>query len=74
NPASNLIHIELSLVDKTLHFTLHDIYGKQLMSFSIRPNNSVSTQQLDISKLAKGIYYLHISNFEYMKLTKFTKY
>ena len=74
NPASNLIHIELSPVDKTLHFTLHDIYGKQLMSFSIRPNNSVFTQQLDISKLAKGIYYLHISNFEYMKLTKFTKY
>ena len=70
NPTSSQLNIELSSIGKEMLITLTDVNGKQMKSIRIMPNNLPSIHQIDVSELAKGVYYLNISNSVTNKVSK----
>ncbi|MCF8255868.1 MAG: PKD domain-containing protein, partial [Bacteroidia bacterium] len=74
NPVNNLLTIELGSTQKEAQIMLTDMYGKQIKISRVLADNSTPVYQFDVSELAKGIYYLGISNSDVGKVTKIVKY
>ena len=74
NPVNSLLNIELSPIGKQMVITLTDMNGKQLKSVRIEPDNLPSLYQIDVSGLARGVYYLNISNSATRQVRKIVKY
>lgn len=74
NPVSSVLNIKLEGLNHDVVINLVDLNGKQLKTMTRLAGKGNTTEQLDISELAKGIYYLEISNEAIRKTVKVVKY
>ena len=61
NPARNQINITLTGVSESLEYTLLNNHGQQVYQQTIGQLNGTLNNLIDISALARGIYYLRIN-------------
>jgi PKD repeat protein len=62
NPASDLLNLEFALnTDELVEITLLNSLGESIYSAMRPSNNKLQMMNLDISELAKGVYYLKVS-------------
>jgi hypothetical protein len=67
NPTNNTIFISLDKMSETsIHYQIYDIQGKELQS----GNFSNQKQELDISSLSKGLYFISVTVENQSKITK----
>ena len=66
NPVKNILHLELS--HKDLQITILDISGKVVMQ-----PDQLSPEQLEMSQLPKGIYFIRYSNDQIHEVKQFVK-
>jgi hypothetical protein len=67
NPATNLLNIEFeSGLDENVSITLQDITGKQVCSAILNSGNPLM-HTIDLSCFEKGIYFITISNNQYLQ-------
>lgn len=59
NPAENLLFFDNSKI-KAKSAILYSVTGKKIAVFTF--NNFSSNQNIDVSKLSKGMYFLKVSN------------
>lgn len=70
NPASNMLTIAGLSTDNNMSMIITDLAGKEVLYPKF---NSNSQQQINISSLAKGIYFLQINTAKANKTIKFIK-
>jgi hypothetical protein len=66
NPAVDVLNIQSSATLKTL--ALFDMQGKIVLQNEI--SNEALTQQLNISNLPKGVYFLRVNNGQAQRIIK----
>ncbi|MEO6306123.1 MAG: T9SS type A sorting domain-containing protein [Bacteroidia bacterium] len=69
NPATDQLSIEVAQLLNESSFSLYNINGQEIINQNI---NELKTQ-IDISKLAKGVYYLKIKNVNGVQVKKIIK-
>ncbi len=69
NPADNLLFIETSGSEEIILIEIYDVMGNRINAICANPENDVMS--LDISFLAKGMYFLHVSNSSENKIIQF---
>ncbi len=64
NPSSGLVTVSLETFegDQPLTLKIYSIIGQEMQSQRIEPFSGASSLKLDLSKLAKGVYMIEISN------------
>lgn len=75
NPASNLLQVEVNLDAIQFGFLLSikDMTGKTAFSAKIDANSASWMGQLDVSKLASGMYMLEFTSADYKLVKKFVR-
>lgn len=68
NPATNVIHFKINDACKSV--TIYDMQGKMIKILS---QNDLSNDELNVSSLKPGMYFIKISNFNKSIITKFIK-
>ena len=66
NPVRDILNIKWNYDDNISQISIYDTYGKNSRNINI--SNSQSDVQIDMSMLAKGVYYLRINNKHSFKL------
>jgi subtilisin family serine protease len=67
NPANNTVYISLDkMPENSVHYQFYDIQGKELQS----GNFSNQKQELDISAISKGIYFISVTVENQLRITK----
>lgn len=70
NPASTLLNINLSGISQSVEYRLLNYQGSEVYRKEIGELNGYSTQQLDISGYASGIYYLRLKTSDEVIIKK----
>jgi hypothetical protein len=74
NPATGILKLEATSIRQTsIHFSLTDVTGHQLMSSEIHSVNNCINKEIDIAHLPAGIYFLNLlidNNTETLRLLK----
>ena len=72
NPSADVINLELTdfISNQQYELSIVDSFGKEIMSKAIFENKS----EIDISQLAKGIYFVRIQMKESSEVLKFMKH
>ena len=70
NPATNMLTVAGLSTDNDMSMLITDLAGKEVLYPKF---NSNSQQQINISSLAKGIYFLQINTTKANKIIKFIK-
>ena len=72
NPANEILNVNiLNMNSENAVITIYDIYGKKLIEKSINNNSDNITQEVDLSTLIKGVYYVHVKNNDGVNVTNF---
>ncbi|MCK9401631.1 MAG: T9SS type A sorting domain-containing protein [Bacteroidales bacterium] len=69
NPASTQIIVETLLVQNSCHYILSDLNGQPLIQGQLSPSKTI----VDISELVTGIYYLKVTNNNFVNVFKIVK-
>jgi hypothetical protein len=64
NPVRDELTISISGNEKAVEMTITDINGKKLVSENVTITSNELIKKLDVSKFAKGIYFVRISSGE----------
>lgn len=67
NPATNNVQLSISGVNGMVNYSLLDMSGRVISSARI---NAESVNSIDVSKLAKGAYFVRITNDKFSKVEK----
>lgn len=63
NPASKIISVELAMKNPGIvHFSLQDLKGVSVYAASKKVTDTLSTHQIELMNLKKGVYFLHITS------------
>jgi hypothetical protein len=62
NPASNIMTIENSGIEKISKLAIYDISGKRIYALN---NNSINSISIDVSHFAKGMYLIELSSEQF---------
>jgi len=69
NPSEGIINITIEGVSGKVQIKVFDIYGNNCRFFEIEGTRNMTTQQLDLKKLAAGVYFINFNgkNFNQVK-------
>ena len=73
NPSGAVLNVEISGISRKIMMMLTDIQGKELLNRPVVPANAMVKEEIDISGLPAGVYFLKISNEKMMKIEKVMK-
>jgi len=61
NPADHNLFVDLGKIQGEVIIILTDLYGKELKIVRVMADGKNNLHQLDVSELAKGMYFLHVA-------------
>jgi uncharacterized repeat protein (TIGR01451 family) len=67
NPATTIVMITNSSIDKISKVAVYDVSGKKIYTIN---NNALSTLDIDVSQFAKGMYLIELTSESNSKITK----
>lgn len=70
NPAKNNVNIKINGINEDVMANIYDVSGRLIMQKNLNPTNNQIDNNLDVSKLAKGIYTVSIQNERINKTQK----
>jgi type IX secretion system substrate protein len=70
NPANQTLNINLSNSDSELNLVLISLHGSVVYIDKINSNQSGLSKQIDVSKFAKGVYFVRLFNSEQSMIKK----
>ncbi len=71
NPSKGIVNVELNSIDlRAMDLTVVDLTGKIVYRKSIDEKKKTHKLQIDLSNLAKGVYYFQLSNGDFTKTAK----
>jgi hypothetical protein len=62
NPAENVVKVDAIGFDRNLSYTLFDSFGRKLETKAVSRRNETETFEMSVDFLAKGIYFVEISD------------
>lgn len=62
NPTTGTFTIEIPAIDKDAHITIVDLNGRTVMSDVIQANTYGQSKQIDLPRVAPGLYIIHVEN------------
>jgi hypothetical protein len=74
NPASEILNLYIKGLQCNATLTINDLSGRAIITEQIQASESEINDQIDLSKLAKGIYYLTLKNEKVFRGGKVVKY
>lgn len=70
NPAKNHVKLFIRNIYKNINYEISDIQGNVLDKKELKPTNSIIKEEIELSSYSKGIYFIKLSNDNFIKTEK----
>lgn len=70
NPAKNHVKLFIRNIYKNINYEIRDIQGNALDKKELKPTNSIIEEEIELSNYSKGIYFIKLSNDNFIKTEK----